>query len=45
VAETAAMEIFCAERKNQSKMTNYAKQSQFLKKSNVYNHNFNNELR
>jgi hypothetical protein len=28
----------------QSKTINYAKQSQFLKKSNVYNPNFNNEL-
>jgi hypothetical protein len=29
---------------NQSKHINYAKQSQFPKKSNVYNPNFNNEL-
>jgi hypothetical protein len=29
---------------NQSKNINYAKQSQFPKKSNVYNRNFNNEL-
>jgi hypothetical protein len=29
---------------DQSKITNYAKQSQFPKKSNVYNRNFNNEL-
>jgi hypothetical protein len=28
----------------QSKIVNYAKQSQFSKKSNVYNRNFNNEL-
>jgi hypothetical protein len=30
--------------KNQSKITNYAKQSQFPKKSNVYNSNYDNEL-
>jgi len=29
---------------NQSKMINYAKQTQFLKKSNIHNPNFNNEL-
>jgi len=29
---------------DQSKITNYAKQTQFSKKSNVYNRNFNNEL-
>jgi len=29
---------------NQSKITNYAKQSQFLKKSNVYNRSFDNEV-
>jgi hypothetical protein len=29
---------------DQSKITNYAKQTQFFKKSNVYNRNFNNEL-
>jgi hypothetical protein len=29
---------------DQSKITNYAKQSQFPKKSNVYNLSFNNEL-
>ena len=29
---------------NQSKMLNYAKQTQFFKKSNIYNRNFNNEL-
>jgi len=28
----------------QSKITNYAKQSQFSKKSNVYNRSFDNEL-
>jgi hypothetical protein len=28
----------------QSKLTNYAKRTQFSKKSNVYNPNFNNEL-
>jgi hypothetical protein len=28
----------------QSKITNYAKRTQFFKKSNVYNRNFNNEL-
>jgi hypothetical protein len=28
----------------QSKHVNYAKQTQFSKKSNVYNRNFNNEL-
>ena len=28
----------------QSKMINYAKQTQFPKKSNVYNRNFNNQL-
>jgi hypothetical protein len=36
--------IVCLERKIQSKMINYAKRSQFSKKSNVYNRNFNNEL-
>jgi len=29
---------------NQSKITNYAKQSQFAKKSNAYNRSFYNEL-
>jgi hypothetical protein len=29
---------------DQSKITNYAKRTQFSKKSNVYNRNFNNEL-
>jgi hypothetical protein len=29
---------------NQSKHINYAKRTQFPKKSNVYNRNFNNEL-
>jgi hypothetical protein len=29
---------------DQSKITNYAKRTQFSKKSNVYNPNFNNEL-
>jgi hypothetical protein len=29
---------------NQSKMINYAKQTQFFKKSNVYNHSYHNEL-
>jgi hypothetical protein len=28
----------------QSKLNDYAKQTQFFKKSNVYNRNFNNEL-
>ena len=28
----------------QSKITNYAKRTQFPKKSNIYNRNFNNEL-
>jgi hypothetical protein len=31
-------------RVNQSKQLNYAKQTQFTKKSNVYNRNFNNQL-
>jgi hypothetical protein len=34
----------CPERKIQSKMINYAKQSQFFKKSNVYNINKNKGL-
>jgi hypothetical protein len=34
--------VFVAE--NQSKHINYAKQSQFPKKSNVYNRGFNKEL-
>jgi hypothetical protein len=29
---------------DQSKMNDYAKQTQFFKKSNIYNRNFNNEL-
>ena len=36
--------IICLGRKNQSKQQNYAKRSQFFKKSNVYNLNKNNEL-
>jgi hypothetical protein len=40
---TEAM-IVCLERKNQSKHINYAKQSQFSKKSSIYNPNSNNEL-
>jgi uncharacterized membrane protein required for colicin V production len=36
--------IVCLEWKIQSKHINYAKQSQFFKKSNVYNRSFNNEL-
>jgi hypothetical protein len=36
--------IVCLGRKNQSKRVNYAKRTQFFKKSNVYNLNKNNEL-
>jgi hypothetical protein len=36
---TAALWLY-----DQSKITNYAKRTQFPKKSNIYNRNFNNEL-
>jgi hypothetical protein len=32
------------QKRDQSKITNYAKQTQFFKKSNVYNHNCDNKL-
>jgi hypothetical protein len=41
---TAETMIVCLEWKFQSKHVNYAKQSQFSKKSNVYNRNYDNEL-
>jgi hypothetical protein len=36
--------IYASRNTVQSKLNDYAKQSQFPKKSNVYNRNFNNEL-
>jgi len=36
--------LFIGTKTGQSKITNYAKRTQFFKKSNVYNLNKNNEL-